>query len=150
MNRRSSLLLYQDEPPARLLRLLFLIVPAILLFTGIRIWSTEYPAGVFLMVEGLLVGLLLQAVLPRRYQIYEDRLRIALGGPFGVTLRFARIKEIQVTARTSFTVNFVTTFASKYTLISMKSGLGFAITPRAGEDFVKRAREAMADWKRTR
>jgi hypothetical protein len=150
MNRRSSLLLYQDEPPARLLRVLFLVIPAILLFTGIRIRPTDYSAGAFLMVEGLIVGLLLQMVLPRRYEIYEDRLRIVLGGPFGVTLMFDRIRDIQVTGRTSFTVNLVTTFAMKYTLITMKKGPGFAITPKAGEDFVKRAREAMADWKGTR
>jgi hypothetical protein len=149
MKRPSSLLLYQDEPSAMMLRVLFLIIPAILLFTGIRVWSADHPGGVFLIAEGLLVGILLQIVLPRRYQIYEDRLRIALGGPFGVTLRFDRIRGIQVAGKTAFTVNLVSTFTRKYTVVTMKNGLGFAITPKANEDFVERARQAMADRQRS-
>ncbi len=146
-----SLLLYQDESSGLSLKLLFMIIPALFLGASVYLWSSgDSSAASAALAAGLMMAVLLLAVFPRKYQIYEDHLRIVLGGPIAVTLPFERIKSIEVTGRTAFTVNLVNRIAKKYTLITTTGGLNFAITPGSNETFVERANLAMVEWRRTR
>ena len=83
----------------------------------------------------MFVGAIFWSVFPRRYQIYEDHLRIVLGGPLAVKIAFDRITTIEVTSRTALTVNFVTRITKTYVRIVKKRGLSAAITPRSNDLF---------------
>jgi hypothetical protein len=148
MSYSKSLLLHQDEPAYGLLfRLIILAVPGILAASGIYLWSSGDSQGALaLLFEAGFIGLIFWLVFPRRYLVYEDHLRIVLGGPFSMKIGFAGIKTIETTSRLSFNINFATRLAKSYVAIVRKKGLSIAITPRASDRFVEEANRALSNW----
>jgi hypothetical protein len=151
MDYSKSLLLYQDEPTyGLLLRLIIVAVPVILLATSLYLWSVgESAGGLVLLVEASIIGLIFLVVFPRKYQVYEDHLRIVLGGPFSVKIGFDKIKTIEVTSGLSFSVNFATRVTNSHVVIMKKKGLSIAITPKANDSFVENANRALSQWAKT-
>lgn len=152
MSYSTSLLLYQDEPADdSRLKFIFLIVPALMLVGSIYLWSSgESVGGLTLLAEAFFVGLIFWGILPRRYQVYDDHLRIVLGGPFAVKIGFAEISGIEVTTRTDLTVNFVSAFTRTYVRIVKKRRLNIAITPKNNDLFTDNANRAIVQWGKAR
>ncbi|MFH0769472.1 MAG: PH domain-containing protein [Chloroflexota bacterium] len=152
MSYLKSLLLYEDEPAySSLLKLIIVIFPVGLIVASIYLWSSgESSGGLALLFEALFISLIFWIVFPHRYQVYEDHLRIVLGGPFAVKIGFERIKTVEVTRRMALTVNFATKLAMTYVIIVKKNGLSIAITPKSNESFVENANRALSEWARTR
>ncbi len=151
MNYSKSVLLYQDEPAYGLfLKLIIVIVPVALLAMSIYLLSLGDSSGsLALLVEAFIVGFIFWVVFPRRYQVYEDHVRIVLGGPFSVKVGFAKIEAIGVTSRLIFSVNFATKITKSYVEIAQKRGLSIAITPRDNDLFVENANRALSQWIKT-
>ena len=147
----KSMLLYQDEPEYGLvLKLILVIVPVMLLGASLYLWSSDESAGALvLLFEAFFVSLILWFVFPRRYQVYEDHLRIVLGGQFAIKIGFAQIKTIEVTNKTALTVNFATRITTTYVRIVKNKGLSIAITPKLNESFVENANRALHRWQET-
>ena len=132
------------------MKLIVGIVPLGLLALSAYLWSSgEISGSIALLAEGIFLGLVFWIVLPRKYQVYEDHLRIVLGGPFAVKIGFETIEKIEVTRRTALTVNLVTTMAMTYVIIVKKHGLGVAITPKSNDLFVESANRAITRWQET-
>jgi len=126
-------------------------LPLGLMIGGALLYSSGEKAGFLTLVaEAFIIGLVLAVIFPRRYQVYEDHVRIVLGGPFSVRIGFDQIETIETTGRTHFTINFATTMAKTYVRIERKSGLSIAITPKSNELFVENANRALQEWARTR
>jgi hypothetical protein len=150
MNYSQSVLLYQDKPKYGLLLKLIPIIPVTLLASSIYLWSTGDAFGsLALLSEAFIIGLILWFVLPRAYQVYENHLRIVLGGPFSVKVGFQNIEAIRITSRVSFTVNFVTRITRSYVEIVIKKEMSIAITPADDESFVEKANLALSQWAKT-
>ena len=151
MNYSRSVLLYQDEPAYGLfLKLIVVLVPAALLVASIYLLSSgESSGGLALLVEAFIVGFIFWIVFPRRYQVYEDHIRIALGGPFSVKVGFDKIEAIRVTSKFIFSVNFVTKLTKSYVEIAKRRGLSIAITPRDNDLFIENANRALSQWVKT-
>jgi len=150
VNYSQSVLLYQDKPKYGLPLKLILIIPVILLASSIYLWSTGDAIGsLALLAEAFIIGLILWFVLPREYQVYENHLRIVLGGPFSVKVGFQNIKTIRITSRLSFTVNFTTTITKSYVEIAINKGMSIAITPTDKGSFVEKANLALSQWVKT-
>ena len=151
MDYSQSILLYQDKPKYGLLLKVVLIIPAALLALGIYLWSTGDAMGsLALLIEACIIGLILWFVLPREYRVYENHLRIVLGGPFSVRIGFQNMKAIRITSRVSFSVNFVTRITRSYVELARKKGPSIAVTPSVPESFVAEASRALARWAVTR
>ncbi|MBI2853260.1 MAG: PH domain-containing protein [Chloroflexi bacterium] len=150
MSYSRSVLLYQDEPEyGRLLKFVILVMPAGLMVASIYLGSAGDTEGsLALLGEALFVSFIFWAVFPRKYQVYDDHLRIMLGGPLAVRIGFERIRTVEVTRRPGLTVNFATKIAGAYVRIVKKKGPGIAITPRSNELFVKNVNEALRLWAR--
>ncbi len=148
MNYSKSLLIYQDNPTyGLLLKLIIMIVPVASLAGSLYLLSSgEYTDAIILLVEAFVVGLILWSVFPRSYQVYEDHLRIVLGGPFSVKVGFDQIKTIEVTSRLTLSINFVTKLTKSVVEIAKKRGLSIAITPRDNDLFVENANKALIQW----
>jgi len=148
MNYSKSLLLYQDIPSyGLLLKLLVAIMPVALLAASIYLFSTgKSDDGLALLIETVIIGFIFWVVFPRRYQVYENHLRIVLGGPFSVKVGFDKIKTIEVTSRQTLSVNFVTKLTKNYVGITKKRGLTIAITPGDNDLFVENANQALSRW----
>ncbi len=147
MNFSNNILLYQDKPEYGLPLKLVLIIPVAFVATSIYLWlSGETSGGLALLIEAFVVGLIFWFAFPREYQLYEDHLRIVMGGPFSVKIGFQNIKTIGITSRTSFTINFVTRITKNYIEIVKKKGLNIAITPTDNVLFVENANQAFKRW----
>jgi hypothetical protein len=150
MNYSSSGLLLQATPAqSSALKTIFLIVPLLMIFAGIYLWSMgEIEGSVTLLAEALIVALILRLLLPRSYQVYRDRIRIAFGGPLALNFAFRQIKSIQITGNVGITMNFVTAIRKQCVLITRSRGMNIAITPEHSEMFVASANQALSEWKR--
>ena len=147
LNYSKSILLYGDKPKYGLVLKLILLIPVALLVGGLYLWLTgENYASLTLSLEGILIGSIYWLVFPREYQVYDDQIRIVLGGPFSVKVKYQNIKTVRITSGASFTVNFVTRVTRSYVEIVKKRGWGIAITPTDSESFVENANRALGQW----
>ena len=150
MDYSKSILLYQDKPKYGLLLKLILIIPAAFLGASIYLWSSgDSSNSLALLLEAFVIGLIFWFVFPREYRVYEDHLRILLGGPFSVKIGFQNIKTIRVTSRLSFGVNFITGITKSHVEIVRKKGWSIAITPALDDLFVENAIRALTEWLET-
>jgi aromatic ring-cleaving dioxygenase len=151
LNYSASILLYQDKPKYGLVVKLILIIPVAFLVGSLYLWlSGDTSGSLALLLEAFIIGLIFWLVFPREYQVYEDQIRIILGGPFSVKVGFQNVKTIRITSRTFFTVNFVTRITKSYVEIVKKKGLSIAITPTANDSFVENANRALGQWLKTK
>ena len=151
MNYSKNLLLYQDKPVYGLfMKLIIVVMPVAMLVGSIYLFSSGNNAyGLALLFELIIIGLIFWVVFPRRYQVYEDHIRIALGGPFSVKVGFDKIEAIRVTSKFIFSVNFVTKLTKSYVEIAKRKGLSIAITPRDNDLFIENANRALSQWSKT-
>ena len=149
MKYSKSILLYEDEPGSGwILRFILLIVPVFLIGLSIYLWySSESSGSLELLIESFIFFLIFWVILPRKYQVYEDHLRIVLGEPFKIRIGFDQITKIEVTTGTYLTVNLVTRITRTYVRIVKKRGLSIAITPGNNELFIENANKALSQWK---
>ena len=80
--------------------------------------------------------------------MFEDRLRIVLGGQFAINVGFNQISFIEVTTRNALTLNLVSKIARTYVIIGKKKGMSIAITPERNELFVENASRALSQWQK--
>ncbi|MFC1872841.1 PH domain-containing protein [Chloroflexota bacterium] len=148
MKYSKSNILYQDNPAfGIIIKLIFVMVPGVLLLGSIFYFSTgENTDATVLFFEAVLTGLIFRSVFPRSYQVYEDHLCIVLGWPFSFNIGFSEIKSIAITNKTTLSINFITKFAMNYVEIAKHRGFSVAITPRNYKDFVKYANEGFSRW----
>jgi len=146
----KSILLYQDKPTYGLLLKLILMVPAAFLGGSLYLYLSGDVSGSLALLPGALIsGLIFWFVFPREYQVYEDHLRIVMGGPFSVKVGFRNIKAVRITSGTGLTINFVTKITRGYVEIVKKKGWSIAITPTDNNSFVENANRALEQWVRT-
>jgi hypothetical protein len=146
----NNLMLSQHEPAhSSGLKLLLMLIPALLLGAGIYLWSTGETEGAqVLAIESLIFALVLWLVIPRAYQVFDDSLRIVLGGPLALKIPFAQIERIEITGRNALAINLVSVVRRSYVIIVRKHGWAFAITPEHSEVFVAAATSALNQWAR--
>jgi hypothetical protein len=146
-NYRRLLLYSEDALYGPVLKLIFLIIPTAFIVMSVYLWLNDAHEGsIALFVDGVFIGIIFLSILPRKYQIYDDQLRIVLGGPFSIKLGFEKITKIEVTNKTLLTANFVTAMGRNYVRIVRKKGLDIAITPKSNEEFVDRTNRALRIW----
>jgi len=146
----NSILLYRDKPKYGLLLKLILIIPVAFLAGSLYLYLSGDVSGSLALLPGALIsGLIFLFVFPREYQVYEDHLRIVLGGPFSVKVSFQNVKTVRITSRTGLTINFVTKIARSYVEIVKQKGLTIAITPTDNDSFVENANQALEQWLKT-
>ncbi|MFC1988313.1 PH domain-containing protein [Chloroflexota bacterium] len=148
MDFSHRLLLYRDRPAYGLiLKLIIVVVPVLSLIGSVTLLlSGDSSGAMVLLFETFFIVFIFWAVFPRWYQVYEDHLRIVLGGPFSVKIRFDNIKTITVTSGLSLTANYVTRFTRNPVVIGVKKGLSVAITPQDSDLFIESANSALSRW----
>ncbi|MFC1995368.1 hypothetical protein ACFLVM_00610, partial [Chloroflexota bacterium] len=91
---KTNTLLYEDIPHYDFwMKLILGGIPTLTFILGIIFILEDTEVAMVMFGITLLDGLLFKAILPRRYQIFEDRLRILLGGPFAINIPFSNIAE---------------------------------------------------------
>lgn len=95
MNR----LLYEDIPKYDFwLKLIMGGILALTFVSGVILIASDTGGALAMFGVTLFNTLLLKAILPRRFQIFEDRLRILLGRPFAINIPFSNITDAKSTS----------------------------------------------------
>jgi len=90
-------------------------------------------------------ALLFKAILPRRFQIFEDRLKILLGGPFSINIPFTNITDVKTVSGFKALVYWGIQYAtstSHVVEIIRKKDLNITISPSNLDMFLEQFKQA--------
>jgi hypothetical protein len=130
-----------EEPAeySQWLRLLFLIPIGLAIGAIILTYSQEYEGCFVLIGESAFFVLLFYFIMPRKYQIYQDKLKIVLGNPFSINIPLSTIKEVKhssgIKAFFYLGVRFATSTRHVVEIVRNK-GLNYVISPKNGDVFI--------------
>lgn len=141
--------IYEDRPSYNiLLRLVILVVPTALLIGSLYSWQSGNSGDALaLLIEAAVVGLLFYLIFPRRYQVYPEYLRIALGGPLAVKVRFSQLKEVKINSGLFVGISMATGMGREHVEIIKVKGPKIGITPADPTAFVEQANRAFEEWR---
>ena len=152
-----ELVLYEDKTKYDLWgKIILAFAPALLIVLGLLTYcgvlptetQKEDPIGLFASAAFVLV--LFWLILPRKYQILEEKLRIVLGGPFSFRIPFETIEAAKhlsgAKAATFWGLNF-SPVLKNVVGIKRKKGMNVTISPSNPGLFLENLDKALTDWK---
>ena len=126
-------MIYEDTPKYDLwLKFILGGVLALTLILGIIFIFQDSEVALAMFGVTLFDALLFKAILPRLFQIYQDRVRIVLGGPLAINIPFSNIRTVRTVSARKVFVYWGNRFAtSTHSIVEIvrKKGLGFVISP---------------------
>jgi hypothetical protein len=128
------------------LKLLLGSILSLTLLLGVYLLYVDWTGAMICFGVTVFDALLFYAILPQRYQIWTDRVRIVLGRPFAVNIPFTKISEARAAASNKAFVYSGFRFAtSSRTVVEIvrRHGLNFVISPDNRELFLERLAEAL-------
>lgn len=140
-------LLYEDT--ARYDFWLKVILGSILvltLVTGVVLLFEDITGALAMFGITLFDALLFKTILPQRFQIFEDRLIIALGSPFAINIPFSNIRDVRSASGSKAFVYWGLRFAtSSHGIVEIvrKKGLNLIISPANAETFLEQLNQAL-------
>jgi len=139
--------LYEDIPKYdSWLKLILGGILAMTFVLGIILISEDIRVALAMFGVTLFDALLFKTVLPRRYQIFEDRLRILMGGPLAVTIAFSNIADAKsASGNKAFAYGGIRFATSTHYVIEIvrKKGLNLVISPSKGDIFLDELNKAI-------
>ena len=140
-------MVYEDTPRYdSWLKLLLGSVLALTLILGFVLLSTDIGAAWVMFAVTLFDALLFKAILPRRFQIFQDRVRIVLGGPFALNIPLSDISEARLAPGSRAFIYWGIRFAtssSGVVEIVREEGLGLVISPVNADMFLEQLNRAL-------
>jgi hypothetical protein len=147
-----SNLIFEDKPCYDAgMKMILSVAPVILLAQAVQVYLTEGLAEAKAVAMPLVIIFLIYLfVLPRRYQVMDDGIKILLGRPFSIGYSYGAISEVTRQGRHYFGINLATAISSNRSVYVLRDrGMRVAITPCDPDAFVRAASQAMESWKRT-
>ena len=144
-----SYLIYEDNAQYDLwLKLILGGSLAVTLILGFVLLSTDLVAAWICFGVTVFDALLFNAVLPKRYQIFQDKLRIVLGRPFAFNIPLSTIKEVRsASGARAFAyqgIRFATSMRTVVEIIRHK-GWNVVISPANRDMFVEQLNQALKE-----
>ena len=140
-------LVYEDTPRYDFwLKSILGGVLALTLILGVILLSEDIGAALAMFGVTLFDALLFKAILPRRYQIFQDRVRIVLGGPFALNIPLSNIRQARQASSSKTFAYWGFRFATSthYVVeIVRKKGLSLVISPASGDMFLEQLNQAL-------
>lgn len=143
---KSGVLVYEDLPRYEpWTKLVVGGIIAVTLVPGVILLFIDTVGAYVMLGATVFDGLLMWAILPRSFQVYDDRVRIALGGPLGINIPLADIKTIGPADRyyafAYWGLRFVTSLASVIE-ITRRHGLDVVFSPSQPDIFIEQVNQA--------
>ena len=143
----SSRIIFEDNPQYDLwLKLILGGIPAITFILGVVLLSSDLVTAMIMFGVTIFDALLFHAVLPRRYQIFPDKLRIALGRPFAVNIPLATITEARsasgAKAFAYWGIRFATSSRNVVEIVRHK-GMNVVISPSRRDLFLEQMEQVL-------
>src|SRR4030042_290340 len=142
--------IYEDSPHYDVWLKGIMMLPVFFILIGLYyLFIAQVEEAIGLFATALLMGAVYWAVLPRKYQILDGKLRIVLGGPFSFNVPFDTLETAGKPEGVNFGLNFATTFITEHVVeIKRKKGMIVNITPSNRDLFLENLNKAVYDWKR--
>lgn len=138
-----ALLIYEDKPKYdTATKLTIIIIPTFCLFIAF-----QYPEPQLFAIAVVVLAVF-WIIFPRRYQIFEDKLRVVLGKPFSFNIPFEAIKSAGAPQKIGFGMNWATSMTKRGVEITRKKRMNVFITPSDGDSFIENLNGALADWRK--
>ena len=137
---------YEDRPLYDIwLKLILGGVLALTFILGVILIAENIGAALTMFGVTLFDALLFKAVLPQRFQVFEDRLKIVLGLTFAINIPFSNIVDARsassIKAFAYWGIRFAT--STRYVAeIVRKKGLNLVISPSEGDIFLEQLNQA--------
>jgi len=143
--------IYQESPRYDSLFKGMMVLPVFFILFGIYyLFIAEIEAATAMFAVTVLMFAVFWAIFPRKYQIFDSKFRIVLGGLFSFNIPFDNLEATMVPEGATFGINFPTCFASERTLaIIRKKGWNVNITPNDRDLFLENLNKALTDWRRS-
>jgi hypothetical protein len=146
--------IYEDKPRTDIwLKLVFVLPSAALLISALILLKTD-PGGALYFIYGvagtaLLMGSLYILILPTRYNILNDKIKIQFRGPLSFNIPFDTIAGVRDARWSTVGVNFPTNMSQAAVLEIVRKGrMPVTITPSDKQAFIQSFQKAFEDWKR--
>ena len=140
-------LVYEDTPRYDLwLKLILGGVLTLTFILGIVIFPEDVECALAMFGITIFDAILFKAILPRRFQIFQDRLRIALGKPLAVNIPLTKSQEARLASgRKAFAYGGLRLATSSRYLVEIvrKKGLNLVISPSSGDAFLEQLNQAL-------
>jgi hypothetical protein len=148
--KKSAVVLYQDRPKYDFwLKLVIAGTLAITLIPGIAFIYISTELAWTMLALTVFDGLLFYAIVPRHFQLFEDRLRIELGRPFAMNVPYDNIREVRpASTEEAFVywgIRFATSTKNPIEIVRNK-GLNMIITPGDKDMFMEQLEQARNAW----
>jgi len=141
-------LIYEDTPKYDVwLKLILGGVFALTFILGVIFIYQDTEAAIAMFGITLFDALLFKAILPRRFQIYQDRVRIVLGGLLAINIPFSNIQTVRTVSARKVFIYWGNRFAtSTHSIVEIvrKKGLGFVISPANRDVFLEQLNQALS------
>jgi hypothetical protein len=138
---------YEDKPNiGKWLKAVLALPVAIFLVIAVVSFPAEMEAGFTMAGTAVLIAVIFWIVIPRKYVIYADRVKIVLGGPFSIGIPLRNIKTARIPKGIfSAGVNWVTSFRNELQIVTRR-GLNINITSGNRELFLEHLNKALEEW----
>ena len=128
------------------LKLIFILPAGLFIAAIVFVFNQDLESFLVLLGEAVLFTLIFYFIMPRKYQIYQDKLRIILGTPFTINIPLSTIKEVRhssgVKAYEYSGIRFST--SSRYVVEIVRSkGMNYVISPQNGNLFLEQLSQAI-------
>jgi hypothetical protein len=142
--------IYEDSPHYDVWLKAIMVLPVFFIIIGIYyLFTAQVGSAIGLFATAVLMSAIYWAILPRKYQILDSKIRIVLGGTFSFNIPFDKLEAAGVPEGISLGLNFATTFLSQHVVeIKRKKGMKVNITPTDRDLFLENLNKAVYDWKR--
>ena len=139
--------LYEDKPhydiwfkAILLFPLVVMVIPAYFLI------SSDPETAIGLLGTAVLIAVIYWAVMPRKYCILDNKVKVIMGKPFSFSISFDNIETARVPKATAIGINFVTSFKNSVEIVR-KKGMNINISPSNRELFLDNFAKALNKWK---
>ena len=140
-------LVYEDTPRYDFwVKLILGGVLALTFILGVVLLFEDIVAAWVVFGVTLFDALLFKAILPQRFQIFRDGVKVVLGGPFAINIPLSDIREARsVSASKAFVywgARFATSTQSIVEIVR-KKGLSLVISPANADTFLEQLNQAL-------
>ena len=141
-----SYLIHEEKPKTDTwLEVLYIVPIALLIILGIIGISRSTEEGIVLFGAALFPCMLYRLLLPRRFQVFDDKLKIKLGGPFAFSIPLSDITDVKsrTGAKAFFFRGIRYATSAKHTVEIIRSkGLDIVISPENDDMFLQQLNQA--------
>jgi len=119
---------------------------AFTLILGLVFLMFNTELAIVLFAITVIDGLLFSIIIPRNFQIYRDKLRIQLGGPFAMNIPLRKIDKARPGSSSNLWVYWGIRFgtsSSNVVEIIRNKGMNIIITPEDSEEFISQLNRAI-------